>query len=434
MLLADDHAVMRAGFRMILETEDDIVVVGEAATGVEAVAAASALRPDVICMDVQMPDMDGLEATRRIVADRRPDAAVVIVTTFDRDDYLFQALAAGASGFLLKNAGPEELIAAVRVAAAGDALLAPEVTRRVIERFAADRADRGPAPVRDATRPDSERTNAELTEREAEVLQPPRPGDEQRRDRAAPVHRRGDRQDPRVERAAEARRARPGRRRRLRAPARPGLTAAHVPDSTASGLRRTLRRQDAVRRAAAVSPGRGMPAEPAPRGMPTGGILARKHRRRRQRCSSSDAITKSYGGRRVLDDVSFDVAPGRLTGFVGGNGAGKTTTMRIVLGVLADDGGTVTLDGAELTAAERRRFGYMPEERGLYPKMKVLEQIVYLARLHGFSTADATTRATRAARAARTRRAPRTTTSRRCRWATSSARRSLPRSCTTRRC
>ncbi|MCR2783195.1 MULTISPECIES: ATP-binding cassette domain-containing protein [unclassified Microbacterium] len=105
-------------------------------------------------------------------------------------------------------------------------------------------------------------------------------------------------------------------------------------------------------------------------------------------------ITKSYGTRRVLDDVGFTVAPGRLTGFVGGNGAGKTTTMRIILGVLAKDAGTVTLDGVSVTAADRRRFGYMPEERGLYPKMKVLEHIVYLARLHGFSKADATTRGT----------------------------------------
>ena len=104
-------------------------------------------------------------------------------------------------------------------------------------------------------------------------------------------------------------------------------------------------------------------------------------------------ITKSYGGRRVLDDVSFDVAPGRLTGFVGGNGAGKTTTMRIVLGVLGKDGGEVDLDGSAVSSADRRRFGYMPEERGLYPKMKVLEHIVYLARLHGFSKSDATTRA-----------------------------------------
>ncbi len=106
-----------------------------------------------------------------------------------------------------------------------------------------------------------------------------------------------------------------------------------------------------------------------------------------------NGITKSYGSRLVLDDVSFDVAPGRLTGFVGGNGAGKTTTMRIILGVLAADDGRVELAGAPVTADDRRRFGYMPEERGLYPKMKVLEQIVYLARLHGFSKADATARA-----------------------------------------
>lgn len=105
-------------------------------------------------------------------------------------------------------------------------------------------------------------------------------------------------------------------------------------------------------------------------------------------------ITKSYGTRRVLDDVTFDIAPGRLTGFVGGNGAGKTTTMRIILGVLSRDAGDVTLNGRPVTTADRQRFGYMPEERGLYPKMKVLEQIVYLARLHGFSKADATTRAT----------------------------------------
>ena len=104
-------------------------------------------------------------------------------------------------------------------------------------------------------------------------------------------------------------------------------------------------------------------------------------------------ITKSYGGHRVLDDVSFDVRPGRLTGFVGGNGAGKTTTMRIALGLLAKDAGTVTLGDAEVTAADRRRFGYMPEERGLYPKMKVLEHIVYLARLHGFPKAEAAARA-----------------------------------------
>jgi DNA-binding NarL/FixJ family response regulator len=169
VLLVDDHAVMRAGFRMILESAGDIVVVGEAATGTEAVAAASVLRPDVVCMDVQMPDMDGLEATRRIVADPSIDAAVVVVTTFDRDDYLFEALAAGASGFLLKNAGPEELVSAVRVAAAGDALLAPEVTRRVIARFTQTQPAvvATPLPVRP---PEPARIAVDLTEREDEVL------------------------------------------------------------------------------------------------------------------------------------------------------------------------------------------------------------------------------------------------------------------------
>src|SRR5690606_11064093 len=101
-------------------------------------------------------------------------------------------------------------------------------------------------------------------------------------------------------------------------------------------------------------------------------------------------ITKTYGERRALDDVSFSVARGRLTGFVGGNGAGKTTTTRIILGLLSRDGDSVTLDGAELTAMQRRAFGYMPEERGLYPNIKVLEQIVYLARLHGFDKRTAT--------------------------------------------
>jgi DNA-binding NarL/FixJ family response regulator len=149
VLLVDDHAMMRAGFRTILEADGGFEVVGEAGSGTEAVARAAELHPDVVCMDVQMPGMDGLEATRRIVADPDSRAAVLVVTTFDRDDYLFTALEAGASGFLLKNAGPEQLVDAVRVVAAGDALLAPEVTRRVIARFATQSAVMGsarPAP------------------------------------------------------------------------------------------------------------------------------------------------------------------------------------------------------------------------------------------------------------------------------------------------
>jgi DNA-binding NarL/FixJ family response regulator len=135
VLLADDQDLVRAGFRMILETQADIQVVGEAADGVEAIAATRRLQPDVVLMDIRMPNLDGLQATKQIVA-ARSGSRVVILTTFDLDEYVYQALTAGASGFLLKNAPPEQLIGAVRVVAAGDALLSPSITRRVIEQFA----------------------------------------------------------------------------------------------------------------------------------------------------------------------------------------------------------------------------------------------------------------------------------------------------------
>ncbi|SDQ59426.1 DNA-binding response regulator, NarL/FixJ family, contains REC and HTH domains [Curtobacterium sp. UNCCL20] len=136
IVLADDQVLVRAGFRVILESEPGFRVVAEAADGAEAVEAVRAWRPDVVCLDVQMPGVDGLEAARRIAALPDPPA-VLVLTTFDHDDALFQALEAGASGFLLKNASPERLIDAVRTVAAGDALLAPDVTRRVISRATA---------------------------------------------------------------------------------------------------------------------------------------------------------------------------------------------------------------------------------------------------------------------------------------------------------
>jgi DNA-binding NarL/FixJ family response regulator len=135
VLLADDQDLVRAGFRMILETQADVEVVGEAGDGVEAVAATRRLQPDVVLMDIRMPNLDGLQATKQIAV-TRAGSRVVILTTFDLDEYVYQALTAGASGFLLKNAPPEQLISAVRVVAAGDALLAPSITRRVIEQFA----------------------------------------------------------------------------------------------------------------------------------------------------------------------------------------------------------------------------------------------------------------------------------------------------------
>src|SRR5690349_23247049 len=133
--------MVRTGFRMILESDPDIGVVGEAANGEQAAASARRLRPDVVLMDIQMPDVDGLEATRRITADPDLHSRVVILTTFERDEYVFEALQAGASGFLIKNAPPEELLHAVRVVANGDALLAPSVTRRIIEQFAHPRSN-----------------------------------------------------------------------------------------------------------------------------------------------------------------------------------------------------------------------------------------------------------------------------------------------------
>lgn len=142
VLIVDDQHLVRSGFAMILSVEEDLQVVGEAENGRIALAEARALRPDVVLMDVQMPVMDGIEATRALVAEDL--AKVLILTTFDRDDYVFDALSAGASGFLLKNAEPDQLVEAVRAVGHGHALLAPEVTRRVIERMA--RSGRGGAP------------------------------------------------------------------------------------------------------------------------------------------------------------------------------------------------------------------------------------------------------------------------------------------------
>jgi DNA-binding NarL/FixJ family response regulator len=160
VLIADDQALVRAGFRMILEAEEDMEVVGEAADGREAVAEARRLRPDVVLMDVRMPDVDGIEATRRLLGDGA-DTKVVMLTTFDMDEYVYDALRAGASGFLLKDVPPEQLVAGIRAVASGDALLAPSVTRRVIEEF----VRRPPASVR--TLPPK---LGDLTARELEVL------------------------------------------------------------------------------------------------------------------------------------------------------------------------------------------------------------------------------------------------------------------------
>ncbi len=158
VVIADDQALMRGGFRMILEAEDDIEVIEEAIDGADAVRAFSRVHPDVIVMDVRMPTMDGIEATRRITAEDLT-AKILILTTFDLDEYVYDALRAGASGFLLKDRPPEELVAAVRIVATGDALLSPSVTRRLIAEFASR-----------PTRPPANDGLQDLTDREREVL------------------------------------------------------------------------------------------------------------------------------------------------------------------------------------------------------------------------------------------------------------------------
>jgi DNA-binding NarL/FixJ family response regulator len=161
VLLADDEGLVRSGFKVLLDLEDDITVVGEATTGTEAVERARSTRPDVILMDIRMPQLDGIQATRQIAnTSGLQGVRVLILTTYDTDEYVFEALQAGASGFLLKDAGPAELLHAIRVVAAGDALLAPRITRRLIAQFAVGRSAAQAAEERLAV----------LTPREREVL------------------------------------------------------------------------------------------------------------------------------------------------------------------------------------------------------------------------------------------------------------------------
>ncbi|MHA7987271.1 response regulator [Rathayibacter sp. CAU 1779] len=163
VLVVDDQAMVRAGFAAILDAQQGISVLGQASDGVEAIALARTLRPDVVLMDVRMPNLNGIDATRELVNPSRGEPhvpRVLVLTTFDADDYVYDALAAGASGFLLKDAAPDELVRAVRIIADGDALLAPSVTRRLLERFTTQR----PASPRRAVQLNS------LTEREREIL------------------------------------------------------------------------------------------------------------------------------------------------------------------------------------------------------------------------------------------------------------------------
>ncbi len=175
LFLVDDQELVRAGFRMVLDAQPDMTVVGEAGDGLAGVEGVAATRPDVVLMDIRMPRLDGVEATRRIVAAGEQGAGsppkVLVLTTFDLDEYVFAALRAGAAGFLLKDAGPAELLAAIHAVHAGDAAMAPSTTRRMLERFVPQLPDAGLELARAAERRAADARLAPLTEREREVLE-----------------------------------------------------------------------------------------------------------------------------------------------------------------------------------------------------------------------------------------------------------------------
>ena len=170
LFLVDDQELVRAGFRMVLDAQADMTVVGEAGDGLAALDAIEATRPDVVLMDIRMPRLDGVETTKRL-QERGEAARVLVLTTFDLDEYVFAALKAGASGFLLKDAGPAELLAAIRAVHAGDAAMAPSTTRRMLERFVPDLPDEGAESAAAAQRRTAASRLAPLTEREREVLE-----------------------------------------------------------------------------------------------------------------------------------------------------------------------------------------------------------------------------------------------------------------------
>ena len=359
VLVVDDQALVRAGFCALLEATDGVEVVGEAADGVQAIDLVEQLSPDVVLMDIRMPKLDGISATRRLTEGADPPR-VLILTTFDTDDNVFEALEAGAVGFLVKDTPPAQLLDAVRAAVAGGAVISPVTTRRLVDRIVASR----PAP-RALSMPSPSNGLNVLTDREREVLQMIARGQSNREiagslfisELTAKTH------VSRVSGQARADQPRSGGGARLRDGA--GATGRRTPFAvrrlTPFGRRGT----------AAAGPNVDHMSQTSTTRAPI--VTVR-------------GLRKSYGARQVLHDISFDVHAGEILGIVGRNGMGKTSTVEVIQGLRDRDGGEVLVAGMD-PGRHRHRLrdviGSQLQSCALPDRLRVDEALRLFARLAG---------------------------------------------------